>query len=373
MAKKHNSATREPGAVIGDRYKSVRRISDGRRSSVYEARHWLTDQRVALKIVATENSGRRQRRERFDRSMKVLAGLTSDHVVGLLDAGHDDEGSPFMVMEYLDGITLEELLAHPTVAGTGLGGLATAELAISMLLALREMHTAGLYLRNMHPKHVILHRRGIDEFGVKLIDFGVVGSLGSQLTSDSSVVGLSTYMSPEHARNADMDGRSDLYSLGAMLYHALEGRFPFPADNVFEAIAKHVSEAPPAMAAANGGDLEKGLATLILTLMAKSPHERPQNARVTLDHMRSVLGTIRPSFEALEAKANAAQSDAEEPESEESLDDRIAQMAGKTMPLITGARIQVGAPRTGPSRTDVRQADAEQARTQPSTGSKPAS
>jgi serine/threonine-protein kinase len=204
----------------------------------------------------------------------VTARLRHPNTVEIYDYGHAEDGTFYYVMEYLPGLTLDDLVRRH-------GPLPPA-LAVHLLRqlcgALRVAHEAGLVHRDLKPSNVILAPEGSPHDRVKLLDFGLVHPLATdgdtRLTLEGTVVGTPDYMSPEQAEGAAaIDGRSDLYSLGAVAYYLLSGRPPFRGDTALRVLMAHVQEAPPSLRP-DCPDVPDDLDRVVQRCLAKVPGER---------------------------------------------------------------------------------------------------
>ncbi len=228
------------GEVFGDRYAIQRRIARGGMADVYVARDRLLDREVAVKVLFPEFSKDEASVERFRREAQAAANLNHPNIVGVYDWGERD-ATYFIVMEYVEGRTLAQILTtegqlHPDRA---------ADVASDIADGLGYAHRHGVVHRDVKPGNVLVTRDG----EVKVTDFGI--ALAGQrddgdLTKAGSVMGTATYFSPEQAQGDPVDARSDLYSLGCVLYQMLTGRPPFHGDSEIAVAYKHVNEqAPP--------------------------------------------------------------------------------------------------------------------------------
>jgi serine/threonine protein kinase len=212
---------------------------------------------------------------RFEREARVLASLRSPNTVSVLDFGRTTDGRLFLVMELLDGLPLDRILSK-------YGPLPAARvipILIGACRSLAEAHAAGIVHRDVKPANLMLCHEGDDQERVKLIDFGLVKvPLASNVTADGRVSGTPDYMAPEQARGGEVDGRTDLYALGATGFHLLTGRpvFREPSD-VATLLAHQIQQpTPPSKATNNYVPLE--LEHLLLRCLAKEPLSRPSSA-----------------------------------------------------------------------------------------------
>jgi tRNA A-37 threonylcarbamoyl transferase component Bud32 len=265
--------------VLGNRYELGRLIGAGGMADVYEGRDRVLGRRVAVKIPHPQLARDPAFLARFRREAEMAASLTHPGVVAVYDSGQDDATS-YMVMEYVEGDTLAAVLR----AEGALEPDRAADLAIAVCAALGAAHAKGLIHRDVKPSNVMLARDG----RVKVMDFGVARTLTASmtLTGSAGIVGTAKYMSPEQARGAAVDARSDLYSLGVCLYECLAGRPPFEGDSPVVLATRHAYAAPPPLRELRP-DLPAGYETVTARAMAKDPAGRYQTAADLADDLRS--------------------------------------------------------------------------------------
>src|SRR5262245_60391171 len=214
-------------------------IGSGGMGDVYLAEHVLLRRPCAIKLIRSERAGDPTNLARFEREVQATATLTHPNTVEIFDYGHAADGTFYYAMEYLPGISLDELVRRH--------GPLPAARVIHLLRqvcgALQEAHTAGLIHRDIKPGNVLVCQRGGRHDVAKLLDFGLVqvhglNPDGQQLTQEGAIAGTPAYMSPEQAAaKADLDGRSDLYSLGAVAYFLLTGQPPFVRDSAVQTLS----------------------------------------------------------------------------------------------------------------------------------------
>jgi serine/threonine-protein kinase len=259
-------------------YVLKRRLGAGAMGEVYLAEHRLLKRPCAVKIIRPERASDPQLLRRFEREVQATALLSHYHTVEIYDYGHTDDGTFYYVMEYLPGLSLEELVAR-------YGPLPPAR-AVHFLRqlcgALREAHAAGLVHRDIKPSNVIACSPGGLQDIVKLLDFGLVRPPGvgaaTRLTQEGLILGTPEFMSPEQARGRPaLDARSDLYSLGALAYFLLTGRSPFAGKSTLETLTAHLYESP-APPRDQAPDVPADLEAVVLRCLAKEPGERYPDA-----------------------------------------------------------------------------------------------
>lgn len=266
--------------TYANRYEIVREIARGGMANVYLARDTKLDRPVALKVLSAELSRDPNFVERFRLEAQAAASLNEPTIVSVYDWGQEQETS-FIVMEYIEGQTLREVIDHGAVTPDQ-----AAQIGADIAKALSAAHRAGVVHRDIKPGNVIITQSG----EVKVTDFGIARANGSGdgLTRTGAVMGTATYFSPEQAQGLPVDARSDLYSLGVVLYEMVTGVVPFTGDNAVSVAYLHVREPVRAPSQHRPG-LPAALETIILTCLAKDPDARYQTA----DDLRADLLRFR--------------------------------------------------------------------------------
>ena len=225
------------GMCLNGRYRLDAQIGAGGMSTVYRAFDVTLERRVAVKLMHREIASDSDQLERFRREARSVAQLSHPHIVGVIDAGEED-GRPYIVFEYVEGETLKERIRR-------LGRLPIDEAiayAIEIARALGAAHAAAIVHRDIKPQNVLVDEEG----SAKVTDFGIARSLEEDgLTADGRVLGTTDYVSPEQALGHDVDGQSDIYSLGVVLYEMLTGDVPFHGESQVAVAMKHVREDLP--------------------------------------------------------------------------------------------------------------------------------
>ncbi|MEY2975791.1 MAG: hypothetical protein RIR49_2211 [Actinomycetota bacterium] len=231
------SDTGPNATVINDRYRIQRRVGRGGMADVFLARDLLLDRDVAVKVLFPEFAVDPKFVERFRREAQSAANLTHPNIVNVYDWGKF-EGTYFIAMEYVQGRTLADICRN----GRQLNALQAAEIASEVAAALGFAHDAGLAHRDIKPANILIGSTGT----VKVADFGIARAMNapteSNLTQAGSVMGTASYFSPEQAQGAQPDPRSDLYSLGIVMYEMVAGRAPFTGENPVAIAYKQVHD-----------------------------------------------------------------------------------------------------------------------------------
>jgi len=277
----------EKGQHLAGRYEVDHLIGEGGMGDVYLAKHLKIDKQVAIKVLAPEQTRRPRTVSRFLQEAKACSKIRHDNVVDITDFG-EDGGRAFFVMEYLDGEDLSQLLKR-------VGRLPwrrARRIAIQLLEGLGAAHEAGIVHRDVKPHNCFITPRENNPDFVKVIDFGIAklrdGS-EEQLTRTGAIMGTAEYMSPEQGQGAELDGRSDLYSVGVILFRMLTGEVPFAAGNAMAILYQHVhtevrkpSEVCPE--AGYGDDVD----ALVARAMSKDPDERFATSKEFIEALRAI-------------------------------------------------------------------------------------
>src|ERR687889_1164721 len=263
------------GMCLNGRYRLDAQIGSGGMSTVYRAFDTTLERRVAVKLMHREIASDSDQLERFRREARNVAQLSHPHIVGVIDAG-EDEGRPYIVFEYVEGETLKERIRR-------LGRLPVDEAiayAIEIARALGCAHSHHIVHRDVKPQNVLID----DEGSAKVTDFGIARSLEQDgLTADGRVLGTTDYVSPEQALGHDVDGQSDIYSLGVVLYEMLTGDVPFHGENQVSVAMKHVREDLPDVQLMRP-EVSARLAAVLDRMTDKDlAHRHPDAASVALD------------------------------------------------------------------------------------------
>src|SRR5215213_8450617 len=260
--------------VLDDRYDVVRPLGSGGMGEVYLARDRVLGRDVALKVLRKQYAGDDEFAERFKREAKSAASLSHPNIIQVYDRGETEEGASYIAMEYVPGGTLKERISRegPLEAAD------TAGLGAQVAEALGAAHDRGMVHRDIKPQNVLLAARA--------------GS-SATISRTGAVMGTAGYMSPEQALGKPATPKSDLYSLGVVLYEALTGELPYTADNPIAVSMKHVNEPlrPPVEL---NPRIPEGMNALVTKLLAKDPEDRYADAEELADDLRRVNRGLEP-------------------------------------------------------------------------------
>jgi serine/threonine protein kinase len=269
--------------ALSGRYVVERPIGRGGMAQVYQGTDKVLGRTVAIKVLAEHYTRDEAFVRRFRREAQAAAKLNHPGVVSVFDTGSDGDVQ-YIVMEYVEGRTLADVLAKEE----RLPPDKAADIAAQAADALAFAHAAGLVHRDVKPGNIMLTEEG----SVKVMDFGIARALEAEtITQTATVFGTASYLSPEQARGERVDHRSDIYSLGVVLYEMLAGRPPFAADSAVAIAYKHVSEPPPPLREV-APEVPSRLDAVTLRAMAKDPAERYQNASAMATDLRGGEDTV---------------------------------------------------------------------------------
>ena len=238
------------GKVLADRYRLVRKIGEGGMGEVYEAQHVYIDRRVAIKTLRAEILANPEATSRFQQEARAASTIGHENIVSIEDFGQLEGGAVYMAMEYLEGCSLAERVRR----GPPLERAEILDVLRQVCRGLGAAHDKGIIHRDMKPENIFLARGQRERAGhtaVKILDFGIAkvqhrggGAAGAQLTQTGAVFGTPFYMSPEQALGKPLDGRTDVYSVGVILYELFAGRVPFEGDSFMAILSQHITAAP---------------------------------------------------------------------------------------------------------------------------------
>jgi tRNA A-37 threonylcarbamoyl transferase component Bud32 len=279
------------GQVILGRYTIEGELGSGGFAEVYRAiQHSMSDRPVAIKMIRAEVADNEEYKQRFLKEVEAVSRINHPHIVTVHEAGSTDDGELFLVMELLEGRTLEEAMEHEAP----LAPERTIHLMAQVCEALDAAHKAGVIHRDLKPANIfLLPGTNTNEEFVKVLDFGIAKTSESpdlKLTGTDMVIGTPQYMSPEQIRNKPISPSCDIYTLGIILYELLTGDMPFHADTVAELMVAHLREPPPPLISATSSiPIPERLCQVVLTAMAKNPAQRPGSASTLRGLLRDAV------------------------------------------------------------------------------------
>ncbi|HUS28557.1 MAG TPA: serine/threonine-protein kinase [Kofleriaceae bacterium] len=282
-------STQDPwiGRVLDGRYEIRSAIGAGGMGAVYRGKQLTMDREVAIKVIKSTVVADREVAKRFLREARLSSRLVSGNIVTVFDSGQTDDGSLYLVMELIDGKTLASVIA----ASSPITSRRVASIGRQLCDALETAHELGIVHRDLKPHNVMVLSTALGRDQIKVLDFGlaksITGDSMSQITATHAMLGTPAYMAPEQIENGMIDGRTDLYAVGCILYEMLAGRPPFQAAQITALFAMHLGEAPPPLPA----DVPPTLARTVMRLLEKSPDARFASAA----ELRAVLDEVSPA------------------------------------------------------------------------------
>ena len=266
--------------ILAGRYRLLERIGKGGMAVVYRAEDRRTGHSVAVKVLRSEFAQNAEYVSRFQREAQAASKMTHHNIVNLLDVGMDGD-SRYLVMEYVPGQTLKEVIEEK-------GRLSAAQavaVTIRILSALQHAHENGIVHRDIKPQNILVNSEGL----IKVADFGIARIADTKTLSQSdTVMGSVHYFSPEQARGDEADERSDIYSVGVVLYEMLTGHVPYDADNQVAIAMQHLHGQPEPIAT-YAPDVPPAVAYVCMVAMSKNPANRYQSAREMASDLSAAL------------------------------------------------------------------------------------
>ena len=268
------------GKLLGNRYLIVEKIGEGGMALVYKARCQLLNRYVAVKILRPEFTADEEFVQKFKRESLAVASLSHSNIVGVYDVGEDD-GIYYIVMEYVNGMTLKEYIRN----NGSLDYREALNIAAQIATALDHAHKNGVVHRDIKSHNILL----TEDMTVKVTDFGIARAATSgTMTNTGRVIGSVHYFSPEQARGGFTDHRTDIYSLGVVLYEMLTGKLPYDADSPISIALKHIQDSFVEPSVINH-KIPKSVNSIVVKSMEKDMTKRYQSAREMLDDINKVL------------------------------------------------------------------------------------
>lgn len=277
------------GRVLDNRWVIEQRIGMGGMGAVYLGSQRSVDRQVAIKTLKPELSHSREFVDRFFREARVASKISHPHSVTILDFGQTSDDTLYLAMEFLEGVPLTTRLRE--------GNLSLREIikiCIQISSALAAAHAAQIIHRDLKPDNIYLLDISDESTFVKVLDFGIAKVIDAEekMTQTGQVFGTPEYMSPEQCQGRDLDGRSDLYSLGCILYRMLVGRPPFESDTPMAVLISHVNQPPERVhGLIERPDIPESLADLCMQLLEKAPDARPDDAQAVRAQLEQILAS----------------------------------------------------------------------------------
>ncbi len=272
------------GQCINDRYQIEKLIGEGGMANVYLAQDKILDRKVAVKVLRGDLADDEKFVRRFQREALAASSLSHPNIVEIYDVG-EDEGNFYIVMEYIEGKTLKQLIKKRGVLSLS----ETMDIMLQLLDALAQAHDSYIIHRDIKPQNIMIKDSGL----VKITDFGIAVAINSaQLTQTNSVMGSVHYLPPEQAGGKGSTIRSDIYSLGILMFEMLTGKVPFKGDSAVEIALKHIKEPLPSPKALNPV-IPQSVENIILKAAAKNPKNRYRDAREMKEDIKTCLDEKR--------------------------------------------------------------------------------
>ncbi|MBS1994615.1 MAG: serine/threonine protein kinase [Cyanobacteria bacterium SZAS LIN-3] len=277
---------------IGPNFEILGTLGEGAMGIVYKARHLLLDKVVAIKVLKEEYSSHSRIFQRFQQEARTTSHLSHENIASVHDFGLTEGGHPFIVMDYIEGVTLSGLIEEMKVL--------PEDVALSIFQqigrALLHAHENNVIHRDLKPSNIILQKRPSGEWHAKVVDFGIAKVMNEseddhspKLTQTGEIFGTPLYMSPEQCQGQKVDQRSDIYSLGCLMYECLMGKPPFSGDNTFALLMAQVSKPPTPFREANEtARLSDALERVVFRAMEKEPEARYQAVKDLLNDLEAV-------------------------------------------------------------------------------------
>jgi tetratricopeptide (TPR) repeat protein len=285
----------------GSRYKVTKKLGEGGRGIVFKAEDTRLGRTVAIKVIKGEGLDQ-ESFARFEQEAKATAGLSHPDIVSIYDIGQEGE-SHYLILEFVDGPNLSGLIRSQS--GARCDAATTIRIGSQVCQALEYAHSKGILHRDIKPENIMITSAGLP----KLMDFGLARALGGpNLTQRGVIIGTPAYLPPEQALGKRSDARSDLYSLGCVLYEMVTGRPPFRGDDPVKVIFSHINDLP-VMPRKLAPEIPEALEQIILKLLAKDPDQRYQSAGELLQALKSVkeAAEARPAPVGVQTEEKAAE------------------------------------------------------------------
>jgi serine/threonine-protein kinase len=287
-----DGADKDPmiGRVLDGRWRIEEKLGEGGMGAIYLASQQSVGRQVAIKTLRTALSDSEEFVDRFMQEARVTTTISHPHCVTILDFGKTDNGLLYLAMELLEGEPLSERLRRGRLPLEQ-----SLQIGMQVASALAAAHDHNIIHRDLKPENIFVLDITDDSTFIKVLDFGISKDLDDDqgMTKTGQLFGTPQYMSPEQCRGEDLDGRSDIYSLGCILYELISGRPPFQSDKSMNILVAHVQEEIPPLEAITDRPLPRGVASTVMAMLSKEPADRPATAKA----VRSRLETLLSQFD----------------------------------------------------------------------------
>ncbi|MCP4674826.1 MAG: HDOD domain-containing protein [Deltaproteobacteria bacterium] len=291
------------GKLIADRFQVLEKIGEGGMGRVYRAEQTSIQRQIALKVLTPSLSDQENLQERFRNEASLASRLSHPNTVIIYDFGIIEEGSMFIAMELIEGSSLDDnIKTHGAMEWKR-----ACRVGTQICSSLQNAHDNAIIHRDLKPENIMITNSGAETDMIKVLDFGIAKILSDDtrgikngLTAPNEIFGTPDYMSPEQARGDVLDSRTDIYSLGIILFRMLTGVLPFTANTPIETLAKHLAEAPRSFSAANPKiSIPQELEKLVMSTLAKQIDERPESMRAIVEQLKHMMegATVRLAVE----------------------------------------------------------------------------
>lgn len=275
------------GSVLADRYEIICEVGRGALGVVYKARHLVMEKTVAVKVLFAEIDKDENNFLRFQREAQAASSMSHPNIVVVYDFGVSQNQTPFLVMDYVEGVNLKDMLQRHTKLPVE----RSVAIFLQMASALEHAHSKGILHRDIKPENVVLMRTSWNPEFVKLVDFGIAkyvnepSKQAKKLTMDGQVLGTPAYMSPEQIMGNKLDARSDIYCLGVLMYNTVSGKLPILGHSAAETMSRHITDLPAdigEICKSMNVDLPHRLGRTIMKALKKHEQDRHQTMRELL-------------------------------------------------------------------------------------------
>ena len=286
------------GKVIGNRYEIITEVGNGGMATVYKAKDNILNRLVAIKILKDEFTTDQEFVKRFNTEAQSAARLTHPNIVSVFDVGYEEEYNIYyIVMELIKGKTLKEIIVHD-------GALSwkwAVNIAMQIASALEAAHKENIIHRDIKPHNIIITEEGV----AKVTDFGIAKAVSnSTITAFGTTIGSVHYFSPEQAKGGVTDAKSDIYSLGVVMYEMLTAKVPFDADTPVSVALKHMQEEPIEPIEIND-EIPSAVNSIVMKAMQKDPINRYQTATEMISDLGKALKDPNGNFVIIQNKDGA--------------------------------------------------------------------